>query len=476
MNWLLYIRFGLLLVFLLPQISSGQSNLNNGDTATADTAKVTNIELIHADALEYDETTGIKAKKLIGNVHFLHDGTHMYCDSAYLFTDENSMRAYSNVRIDGSSGAKITGDSLRYNGNTKVAKMRGDIKLLDENQELTTNYLDFKIKEDLAYYLGGGVLINKEEKSTLISEVGYYYTKRKEFFFKDSVKMTHPDYEIISDTLMHNTKSERTFFNGPSTITTKESTIYCEDGWYDAKADSSILKGNAVIDNKGQLMYGDSIFYSRKNGIGEAFCNIHIIDTTEKMEIFGDYAIHYEKDSISIVTGDNALLIQEYDDDTLYLHGDTLISTFEGIPIDTLALVNDSLSKDSLPLGSDSISKLTPDLVSDTLKQNFDDSLGLKIDTLYDKNDSLANADTVKASKFRVIRAFHKVKFLKKDMQGKCDSLVFSDIDSTIQMHIKPIIWTDENQLSGDVIRILLYKGEPKRFDMKSDSFVVSVG
>ncbi len=34
---------------------------------------------------------------------------------------------------------------------------------------------------------------------------GYYYTKEKLFFFKDSVVVVNPDYTMYSDTLKYNT-------------------------------------------------------------------------------------------------------------------------------------------------------------------------------------------------------------------------------------------------------------------------------
>jgi len=279
--------------------------------------------------------------------------------------------------------------------------------MVEENKILTTTYLDYNLKTDLAYYLGGGKLVNKEENSTLTSAIGYYYPKSKEFFFKDSVVLVHPDYTINSDTLMHNTETEITHFYGPSTIKTKENFIYCENGWFDSKNELMQFSENAWLENKNQKLSGDSIYYNQGKGIGEVFGNVTVIDTTEDMIINGDYSIHYEKDSVSLVTG-HTLLTQFFKDDTLYLHADTLL------------------------------------LMYDTTRQH------------------------------RMMYAYYKVKFYKSDMQGKSDSLVFSNADSTIKMYHNPVIWSKENQMTADYIELFTYDGKVESMKFDENSFIAS--
>ena len=56
------------------------------------------IELINANSLEFDNSSGVKAKKLIGNVQFKHEEVLMFCDSAYLFDESNSLIEYRVTR------------------------------------------------------------------------------------------------------------------------------------------------------------------------------------------------------------------------------------------------------------------------------------------------------------------------------------------------------------------------------------------
>jgi hypothetical protein len=55
-----------------------------------------------------------------------------------------------------------------------------------------------------------------------------------------------------------------------------------------------------------------------------------------------------------------------------------------------------------------------------------------------------------------------------------CDSLIYSDSDSTIIMHYKPILWSDENQITGELITLYLKKGGLDRMYIEKDAFIAS--
>ena len=57
---------------------------------------------------------------------------------------------------------------------------------------------------------------------------------------------------------------------------------------------------------------------------------------------------------------------------------------------------------------------------------------------------------------FRELRAFHKVRFYRTDLQGVADSLVFSTKDSCLTMYKDPILWNQNQQLVGEKICIYM--------------------
>lgn len=278
------------------------------------------INIRHAKRLTYDSNIGVDARRLIGDVECEHEGAVMRCDSAYLFSDKKLI-AYGHISIIKGDSIFVYGDSLRYDANTKLANMKGNVRCIEKDMTLTTNTLIYDIGNSVASYYDGGKIVNKE--NTLVSKNGHYYSASKELTFHYDVELTNPDYKMRGDTLRYNTINKTSYFIGPSIITSKQNYIYCENGWYDTENEVSRFSKNAIIVTKDQKLLGDSIFYNRKKGFGSATKNVRIIDTTNKSFIVGDYAEHFEKGNRAIVTG-HAIYGRRIENDTLFMSADTL--------------------------------------------------------------------------------------------------------------------------------------------------------
>jgi len=312
-------------LFLLSLLFSGWNGV--AQTSEKKEEKAKEIELIHADKFTVDKTTPKGASKLVGKVKLRHQNAFMYCDSAYLY-DNNSLDAYGHVKIEEGDSLVMTGDSLFYDGNLKLARVRGKVKIDDKASILTTPFLDYYRETSMAHYYGGGVIDSEKEKTHLVSKIGYYYSESKLFHFKTDVVMTHPDYVIKTDTMQYAPDREKTWFFGPTTIDSDKRKIYCELGWFDQLKDKAKFIKNAQINSSGQTMKGDTIEYDQAAEIGISKCNVLLIDTNEKFEVSGDYAIYYEKDSTSYVTK-NLVLKQDMEGDTFFLTADTLYSLLD---------------------------------------------------------------------------------------------------------------------------------------------------
>ena len=290
--------------------------------------KNTKIELITANSLEYSKNINKDVRRLIGDVILKHDQSLMYCDSAYLYSESNKFDAFGKIHIKASDSVDVWGDFLKYDGNTKLAELNHNCKMVDNQSTLTSDYMFYDMENDIAYYNSGGKIINAE--NNLTSKIGRYYSKDKMFFFKDSVVLVNPKYTINSDTLKYNTVSEISYFLGPTTIVSKENTIYCENGWYDSKNDLSQFNKNASLKNKDQVLKGDSIFYDRTKGYGKAIKNVTITDLKENLVIYGDFGEYFEKTEFTQVT-QKPYLIKVFDNDSLFLHADTLNSKLDSV-------------------------------------------------------------------------------------------------------------------------------------------------
>ena len=388
-----FFQFLVLCSIFITQISSAQKNKK--------------IEILNANTLEYDQSLGNNARKLIGDVAFKHEGAIMKCDSAYLYSESNSMDAFGNVHINQGDTINIYGDTLKYNGNSKNAELLGNIRFIDKDMTLITSHLNYDLKNSMGYYFGGGTITSLANQNKLTSQQGYYYSKNKELFFKEKVVLINPEYEIYSDTLKYHTTTEISYFLGPTIIQSKDNLIYCENGWYDTQKDISQFKKNAYIITKEQKLQGDSLYYDRNNGIGKAFKNVQITDTIKDFIINGDYAIHYEKENNSIITG-NTMLTMIMESDSLFLHADTLKATYDSTKTD------------------------------------------------------------------RIIYAYHKTKFFKRDLQGMCDSLVYTFIDSTIRLYKDPVLWSEENQMIAEHIQVKTSDGKVQYLKLDRAAFIIS--
>ena len=159
---------------------------------------------------------------------------------------------------------------------------------------------------------------------------------------------------------------------------------------------------------KDQELYGDSIYYNQKDGIGEVFDNVTLIDTINQFMVQGQYIYFNQEDSVSLVLGE-PMLTQFFENDSLFLHADTLFSHY--------------------------------------------DSTG----------------------KYRLIHAYPRAQFYKSDMQGKSDSLVFSDVDSSITMYDNPVLWSEGNQITASIITIYKNDDAIERMHIDYRAFIISL-
>lgn len=365
------------------------------------------INLRHADDLFWDQSLPGQPQRLIGNVRFTHQGAHLFCDSAYLYEKTNSIKAYGRVLVKQGDTLQLNGDTLIYDGNTSKASLRGNIRMVDKDMELTTNFMDFDRASNIASYQGGGKIISRTNRNVLTSKEGYFNTATEEVHFKDSVVMHHPKYDIYSDTLRYDTKGEIVYFLGPTQIVSEGTVINTTNGWYNTTDNTSQFLDHSKIVTGDRELEGDTLFYNQDTGDGTAIGNIMITDTINDVVLTGNYAEYNEQTQEMMITGD-AVFTQVQDGDSLHMHSDTLVS--------------------------------------------MKDSTG----------------------QHQLIKAWYHVKFFKEDLQGKCDSLSWSEADSSMRLYRKPVLWSEENQLSGDHIIIKTWQGQIRRMNIDGNAFIIS--
>jgi len=428
------------------------------------------VQIINADLGAYDERIVANAQRLLGNVNITVDGALMWCDSLYSYTN-NTVDAFSNVHIVRGDTLNMYADFIHYDPETKLAKARRNVKLIDKQMTLTTDSLDYSMINDLASYNYSGTV--KDSTNVLKSIIGQYYVNEKKAYFKKNVDGVTKDYKIKSDTLIYFTDTKKVFIEGPTTIFNEKDTLYAEYGWYDSMKSYAKLTKKPKIWNAKQKVKADSIYYDKGNGEGLAMGHARIQDIENSIIVVGN-RVKYNDITKIASANDSAVLIQYSKTDSLFLHADYLKTMPDTIPLKKSAPDKKIIKKPIVKkLASDSLSLASKNPEFQALSKSRKDSLisgKLVGDTLL--TDSLATKPPKDA---RLVLAYHKVRFFRDDMQGKCDSLTYWSKDSTIQMFTSPVIWSNKNQISANYIEMINRSKDPDEIRMKNDAFIISM-
>lgn len=372
----------------------------------------TQVEFINSNRFFTTAELGPNVKVFVGEVVLEHDSTIVYCDSALYNTKLNKVDAFGEIelqRLHNWDTIFLYGDTLHYDGQTKIAQMRDNVVLEQDTTVLTTDFLDYDLSNKYGKYSNGGQIISGQD--TINSFWGYYYSRTKDVFFKKDVVVRSKKALVYTDTLKHNLNTRISYLLGPSEIYNDSNYIYAEFGRYDYNENRAYLSKRSLVKSGEHSITADSLFYNRDLGYGKGFGNVVITDTVQNLILMGNYGEFYEKNQMSIMT-DSALFIEIDKPDTLWLHADTLMSY---------------------------------------------------VDTLFD------DVDTVP---FRTIFAYNHVKLYKEDLQLKSDSLVYSQLDSILMLFGMPFIWSGEQQLFADYIELYMSKNDPKELLMYDSTYI----
>ncbi len=286
-------------------------------------------------------------------IHIFHDGIDMWCDQAVYFEKENFVEAYGNVNIKQGDSINMNSKYVEYSGITKLAYASGDVVLTDPESTIKTDTLWMNRVSQQAFYRSGGTVV-RDSSGTITSQIGRYYMTNKKYQFVQNVKLVNPEYVIDSDQLDYYSETGRAYLFGPTTITGETSKIYCERGFYDTENDTGYFLKNSRIDYDDRIIEGDSLFFDRNKSFASATNNIKITDTVNKAIIKGHYAeVFREKDSAFVTNRALAITIQE--NDSIYIHSDTLMVTGKPENRITRAYYNAKIYKSDISGKADSI-------------------------------------------------------------------------------------------------------------------------
>ncbi len=372
---------------------------------------------------------------LAGKVQVKQGRTIFYADSAILNRQLNTLEAFGNVHINDADSIHTYAQYLKYLGKERKAFLKTKVKLTDGKGELTTEALEYDVAVKIGTYLTGGKLVNK--KSTLTSVEGYYYGDTRDVIFKKKVLMIDPNNKISGDTLQYNTGTEITTFTSPTTILNikEKRTIKTKSGYYDMKNKKGELYKRSSIDDSTYTFTADEMAFDDSTGLSEFRGNAVYKgkDTAQGFDMIANN-IKTNKKRNSLLATQKPLLLIKQGIDSIYISADTLYT----------AKLSDLMKSRTVPNLRDTT---LPSIIKEKNKEDSSD---------------------------KFFEAFYNVKIFSDSLQAIGDSLFYSLKDSVFRLFKSPIIWAQENQISGDTIYLYIKAKKPERLYVFENAMAIN--
>ena len=441
------------------------------------------VRLLDAQSAHLLEVDGVAMRKVIGPATFLHNNTYLKCDSALWNVNTNIIDAIGNVQII-QENTTLASDRIEYVANENLAKVRGGlVQLMDKDGNiLNTNYLNYNTKDSIATFFNGAALKNND--GNLIESInGMYFSKDGIFSFRDSVQMYTDSVFIATQRLDYHTETDVAAFKENTVAWKDSSMLFANSGNFHRRTNLFDFDKDGYIFTPEQELWADRLMYYRNTGNADLYRNVQVLDTVNKSIAMADKVI-YRPDEEKIELTESPVVAMYFEEegkaDTLFLAAN-LIRCYSKVrgQIDSLEI---SAAEERL-----SLSGIDPIAIHDNerkaaRKKTRSSSAGaeegaeMKKDTvLVQMQDSLQAAPATDTSKVNFIDAFHNVRFYRSDVQGKCDSLVYTGIDSMARFYSRPVMWqAAKNQFSADSIQAQIKNGSLKKINLLDNAFIIS--
>jgi lipopolysaccharide export system protein LptA len=420
------------------------------------------------DYLEGGVREGKNFNKFVGGpdnrVIFQQKNTMIYCDSAFLYRAQNEVEAFGSVRVIQNDTITVTGREMYYYGNTKLAKMTGNVVYTDPRLQLFTDYLEYDMVNNLASYFNGGKLV--DEVNTLTSEIGNYQTIIKVASFRDSVVLVNPEYVLSADTLKYFTVSKVAQTIGPTRILSENGQILTaeEGGTYETAEKQSIF-GLGQIETDEYLLKADMLFSDESRSFYSASQNVLLISKKDNVIITGDEGKYWRERGYTKIYGNAVMKKVIEPGDTLFLAADTLVNVQDTVAARrrTLAYPNVRIFKDDLQGKADSLSykyqdstlflfkdpvlwaetnQIEADSINLLITSKGIKQMNLSVNSFLISEDTLSNYNQIKGR--RMIAYFTDNKISKLNVFGNSESIFFAlDETESALMGMNKVISSD---------------------------------
>lgn len=342
--------------------------------------------------------------------------------------------------------------------------LTGNVRISHDGAIITCNKAYFFEKENYAK-LFGNVQIVQGDTLYLNSKYAEYSGNEKKAFATGSPVLHSPDMTLTTDTINFDRNSQQAFYNSFGRIVNKENTLTSNAGRYYATEKKFQFLSAVTITNPKYKIKSNHVDYYNNSGHAYLFGPSTI--TSEKNFIYTEKGFYDSKKNVGHFLRKSYI---KYDD--RLIEGDSIFynRNSEFASATRNVKITDTINKGIVKGHYGEVYKLKDSLmmtgraVAINLVEN---------DSVYIHGKKLMV--TGKKGN-QIIRAFNNARFFKSNMSGKCDSIHSSTKKALTELIGRPVVWNEENQLTGDVIHLIGDNKTEKIDSLKviNNAFIIS--
>ena len=285
------------------------------------------VRLMSAKSVRLLEINGVSYREAI-EANFLHNDTYLICDTALWNVGTNIINATGNVKIL-QEETQLTSDKLIYLVDDNLAQFRGSlVQLQDKDRNtLRTKYLDYNTKDSTAVFSWGASMRDKDGQ-IIESRDGTYESAIKTFVFENDVNMYTDSVFIKTSRLSFQTDSSLATFSGGLDAWKGKNMLSSRSGWYDKGEENFLFIDSVHGLSPTQEIWCDSLYYWRAVEDVKMIGNVQVTDTTRDVSAMAE--IMFYQDSLSRLTMEFDATVAAASEnqgkkDTIYVSADRIV-------------------------------------------------------------------------------------------------------------------------------------------------------
>lgn len=364
------------------------------------------------------------------------------------------------ITIQKSSFSNI--DEENYPGATIFL---GNVVMVHEGAILTCNKA-YYYKEKNVFKAIGNVKINQGDTIFQNSDYVDYNGNTKKIFSWGNVILRDPKMTLKTDTLQFLRNDKVLIYDDYASIKDSTSTLKSKNGTYFLNLKKFIATVDVTIDSPDNFIESNHLDYFTNSGQAFLHGPSNITSKSDENKIFTEKGDYNTQTDISHFTTNTTLFLNKKiikADSIYYEKRNGFASAVKNIKV--IDTVENFVAKGNYAE------------LYETKDSIFLKDRAVAI-SLIEKDSMYIHGDIIRVTgkpEERKIKTFYNVKIFKSDLQGKCDSLYTNQKLGLTKMFVKPILWSQASQITGDSIYLQIDKQTEKLDSLKvlGNAFII---